>query len=162
MQPETTTETTIEHHFHLGTGEKQLATLPPDASVLDAVRLMRNRHIGDVIIVESRNTEVHPIGIVTDRDLCLEVLSQCADPEFLRISAVMTRELVTCPLGAGIFQMIGTMKEKGVSRMILVSETGALKGIVTAKGLMQVLSEGFRQLSMISENQRLHELKVQH
>lgn len=163
MKTASTTEIPSEKNLFLqANAKRELITLPPDASVLDAVKLMRDHHVGDVVVVEKRNDEAYPIGIVTDRDLSLNVLAQCADPEFLRISAVMSRDLIICPEFAGIFQMIRTMSEKGVSRLLLVNETGVLRGIVTARHLSQLLLQGLNQLTHISERQNLNEEKSQH
>jgi CBS domain-containing protein len=150
------------NEFQYETQENQLITLSPEASVLDAVRLMRDHHIGDVIIAEKRNNEVIPVGIVTDRDLSVEILAQCADPEFLHVSSVMSRNLVTCTDGTSVFEMIRLMNEKGVTRILLVSDTGALKGLTNAKKLMQFLVEGMHQLSHISDKQKSNEQKMQH
>lgn len=147
---------------HIGVGEKQLITLPSDAMLLDAVRLMREHNIGDVIITENLDGELFPVGIVTDRDLALEVLAQCANVDELRVSAVMNKYLVTCPLSRGVFEMIRIMKEEGVNRLPVVSESGALKGIVNSKNLMKLLISGLEDLAQISDRQRAKEHEAQH
>lgn len=152
----------VENPLFIGVQEKEILTLKPEASVLDAVQMMRDRHIGDVIIAEERNGEKIPLGIVTDRDLTLDVLAQCADPAKLQISAVMNKNLVTCPFHAGVFEMIKTMKMNGITRLPLVSDTGALKGIVNAKNLIQLLLAGLYDLSHISEKQQSKEQSFSH
>jgi CBS domain-containing protein len=46
------------------------------ASVLEVAQLMRNSHVGDVVVVEQSNGERVPIGILTDRDLVIEVMDR--------------------------------------------------------------------------------------
>jgi CBS domain-containing protein len=159
---ETSKQSSTEHRLHLGIGESRLITLPSQAPLLEAVRLMREHNIGDVIITEDMDGELFPAGIVTDRDIALDVLAQCANPESLQVSAVMSRFLVTCPVGTGVFEMIRVMKQEGVSRLPLVSETGALKGIVNAKNLVQLLVAGLHDLARISETQQSNERDVRH
>lgn len=146
----------------VGTEEKNLVTLASHATVLDAVKMMRDHHIGNVIICEERDGQKFPIGMVTDRDLAVDVLAQCADPATLKVSAVMTHQIVTCPFNAGIFEMIRVMKTNGITRLPLVSDSGSLKGIVNAKNLIQLLLSGLSDLSQISDRQVKNEAAMKH
>ena len=46
-----------------------------NASVTEAARLMREHHVGSVIVVGEGNGSLRPVGIVTDRDMVVEVLA---------------------------------------------------------------------------------------
>jgi CBS domain-containing protein len=74
----------------------------------------------------------------------------------------MSKFLVTCPVGTGIFEMIRIMREEGVARLPLVSETGALKGLVNAKNLVRLLLQGLHDLAHISDQQQMNEKDLRH
>ena len=56
-----------------------------DTTVTEAANLMRQHHIGDVIIVETRAGKQVPVGIVTDRDIVVEVIAAGIDPTLLKL-----------------------------------------------------------------------------
>ncbi|WP_421707999.1 CBS domain-containing protein [Algihabitans sp.] len=65
---------------------QQLSTLGPSATVTEAVRLMRDRHIGAVLILEDQTL----LGIFTERDVLTRVVAQERDPATTSLSEVMT------------------------------------------------------------------------
>lgn len=49
-------------------------------SILDVARVMRQWHVGCLVIVENDDRGVRPVGIITDRDLVIEILAADLDP----------------------------------------------------------------------------------
>jgi CBS domain-containing protein len=58
-------------------------------SVIDAARLMRSHHVGDIVVVEKREGRNHPVGLVTDRDIVVEVVAAGVNPEALKVGDIM-------------------------------------------------------------------------
>lgn len=144
----------------LETGQKELVCLSPDASLAEAARLMRQYHIGDVIVIDKRNGKSTPVGIITDRDIALEAESR--NLEESRISGFMNKSLATAKEGDDVLEMIRIMKESGVTRLPVVAQDGSLAGIVTARGLLRVLVRGLSDLTEISGRQQANEKRSQH
>lgn len=140
--------------------QKELICLPPDASLAEAARLMRQNHIGDVIVVDRRDGKSVPVGIITDRDIALEAESR--NLEESRISGLMRASLATAKTGDDVLGMIRIMKEAGVTRLPVVAEDGSLAGIVTAKRLLRILVRGLSDLTEISGRQQENEKRSQH
>jgi CBS domain-containing protein len=65
-----------------------------NASVTEVAVLMRQHHVGDLVVVEKQGGKTLPIGIVTDRDIVVEVIAQKADPDSLIIN-IDTQSLKT-------------------------------------------------------------------
>ncbi|HEU4343357.1 MAG TPA: CBS domain-containing protein [Candidatus Binatia bacterium] len=65
---------------------KAVVTISPDATVLEAAKLMHSKHIGSLIVVE----DSHPIGIVTDRDIALKVVASEKKPAETAVKKIMT------------------------------------------------------------------------
>jgi signal-transduction protein with cAMP-binding, CBS, and nucleotidyltransferase domain len=117
-------------------GADQLVTAGPETPVRELARLLREGAVGSVIIVDESET---PVGIVTDRDLALEVINR--DLEFdTPAKEVMTRDPVTVEGSEGVFEMCETMKHNKVRRMPVV-EDGTLVGIVTLDDLVVLLQD---------------------
>ena len=102
------------------------ATLDRAASLAEAAQLMRDRDIGDVIVVEGQDVA----GIVTDRDIVIRGVADGADPNRTRVGEVVSGELASVGPNDPVEQAITVMREKAVRR-IPVLEGGKLVGIVS-------------------------------
>jgi CBS domain-containing protein len=112
-----------------------------DETVLEAARLMRRYHVGDLVIVEERPQGRVPVGILTDRDLVVAVLACEEDPRTLSIDAVMTRDPLVAREEDGVARAVDLMRVKGVRRLPVVDARGVLIGIFTADDLIELLVE---------------------
>ena len=74
---------------------RSVVTCRRDASVLELAQLMRDHHVGDVIVVDEHEGHVTPVGVVTDGDLVVEVLAKGVDPDLLRAGDLIANEIVT-------------------------------------------------------------------
>ena len=67
----------------------------PQTTILEAAQLMRSSHVGSLVVTEKPNGERVPVGIVTDRDLVVEVMATELDPATLTVGDIMAPALVT-------------------------------------------------------------------
>lgn len=124
-------------------------------SVLHAAQLMRKHHVGDVVVVNKSNGSSLPVGIITDRDLVIEILAPELDPKTLTIADIMVSELATVKEDTGVFEAIRYMRIKGVRRMPVVDDNGNLVGVVTLDDLFSLLVEELGLLvKLISHEQK--------
>lgn len=131
-----------------------------DTSAIDAARLMRSNHVGNVIIVEDVDDGRRPVGIVTDRDIVLEVVAMGLDPNLVKIGELMLQSLVTVQERAGYAETIRLMAAKGVRRMPVVSEEGLLVGIIALDDLLHQLAVPLGELSELANRGRQHEIQA--
>jgi CBS domain-containing protein len=103
-----------------------LATCAPDTHVTDVAAIMRDRDIGDVLIVEDGKLR----GIVTDRDLTLQALTGQDDPTQTPIRKYMSTKVVTGEPGWDLEQVSGAMAKHQVRRLPIVQD-GKLVGIIS-------------------------------
>jgi CBS domain-containing protein len=127
------------------------------ASVLEVAQLMRNSHVGDVIVVEQTNGERVPIGIITDRDLVMEVMAKEIDPASISAGDLMSAELVTAGESETIYEIITRMRAKGVRRLPVVNEHGGLAGVITMDDLVRALGEQLTVLGRIVAREEFEE-----
>jgi CBS-domain-containing membrane protein len=129
-------------------------------SVLEASRLMRQYHVGDLVVVDETDGKRVPVGIVTDRDVVLEVVSMELDASVLTAGDIMGLELATIRENDGVFETIRYMRTKGVRRLPVVNSQGALIGIVTLDDLLELLAEEMNELSQLISRERQQETQT--
>jgi CBS domain-containing protein len=123
------------------------------SSVVEIARLMRNHHVGDIIVSERRDSGLVPVGVVTDRDLAIEVLAQEVDPRKLSAGDLIDRELVTVAETDAVYNAIWLMRSKGVRRLPVVNQQGLLIGVLTADDVIEFLAEELSELARVVPRQ---------
>jgi CBS domain-containing protein len=124
-------------------------------AVPEAARLMREYHVGDLVVIEERNGRRLPVGIVTDRDLVIEVLAAGVEPDRVCVGDVMSGELVQAGEDDDLLDTIRRMREHGVRRLPVVDAGGALTGILSVDDLIDLLAEQVTDLAgLIGREQR--------
>ena len=110
----------------------------PQTNALQAAHLMRTRHVGDVVVVDDPEQEPIPLGVVTDRDLAIEVLGNERDPARTSVVSLMRTPVVIARESEDVGVVIERMRLQGVRRIPVVDdEGGAVVGIVTLDDLMR-------------------------
>lgn len=129
-------------------------------SIRTAAQIMRQHHVGDVVVVEEKATQREPVGIVTDRDIVIEVIAKDLDLDSVTVGDIMSFNLVTARETDGIYETIQFMRTKGVRRLPVVNSKGGLVGILTVDDIIGLLSEEMTELSkLISREQALEKKK---
>ena len=122
---------------------KVLVTATPETSVRTLAVLMRDRHVGAVVITEKER----PIGIVTDRDVMSRVVASNRDPLTIRARDVMSRDLVVAREGTPLSEVTEQMRARGIRRVPVVDERGRLVNILTLDEVLVVLGEEIANLA---------------
>ena len=115
-----------------------VASCGPEASILEAARLMRRHHTGDLIVVDDPAGDCIPLGIVTDRDIVVEALANELDPARTTVAKIMSARLVIASASEDISVAIDRMRLHGVRRVPVVEEGGRLLGIVTLDDVLKL------------------------
>lgn len=132
-----------------------------DTTVSAAAKLMREHHVGSIVVVEQMNGGKRlPLGIVTDRDIVVEVVAPGLDAETITVGDIMTTELVTAPESEGLLETMEIMRYKGVRRIPVVDSAGQLIGIASIDDLLEVLAEEMTELAKIVTRERAHEAQA--
>ena len=114
-------------------------TIAADASLVEAAQLMRARHVG-FLVVTPDGGEGPPIGVLTDRDIVVEVVSEGVDPTTVAVVDAMTREPLVVGLDASAEQVLAQMRAFGVRRAPVVDATGCLVGVVALDDILDWLA----------------------
>ncbi len=130
------------------------------ASVRDAAKLMRERHVGAVVVVDRRNGTRALDGILTDRDIAISVVAAGIDPDTVTVGDVMSRPVATCTADQDLFEAISTMRAHGVRRLPMLNATGELAGIVAADDIYGALATELRELSRALVREQAREMET--
>ena len=126
---------------------ERVVSASPDTTVTDVAKLMAEEEVGSVVIVEDGT----PRGIVTDRDLAIEVVARERDSAAMTAADVMGEDLVTVDADSGIFEVIRAMEEASVRRIPAVDADGTLAGIVTFDDFVILLGRELKLLGDVVE-----------
>lgn len=118
-----------------------------DTPVQAAAKLMRDHHIGALVVTEGAAGARRPVGILTDRDLVVEVLAAGIDYATLTVGDIMSERPATLRETAGLFEIIGQMRGGGVRRLLVVDADEHLLGIVAMDDLIPLLAEELSALA---------------
>lgn len=136
---------------------REVVIVQPGETVLEAAQIMRRHHVGDVVVVEERGGRRVPVGIVTDRDLVLEVMAPQIDPATITVRDILTTDLATIKKDAGLFDAIEYMHAKGVRRLPVVDDNGGLIGILTLDDLIELLADEMTALARLVKHEQKKE-----
>jgi signal-transduction protein with cAMP-binding, CBS, and nucleotidyltransferase domain len=130
--------------------KRSVVTCQRGASALELARLMRERRVGDVVVVDADTAKPTPIGIVTDRDLVVEVMAKGVDPDMLRAEEMIVGELVTVLETELVYDAIWHMRSNAVRRLPVVDAHGRLSGILTADDVTRFLAQELTELARVA------------
>lgn len=115
----------------------EVATITADKTICDCARQMRLEHVGSLVVVNDDQT---PLGMITDRDIAIEVVARNLDPMKLTVRDVMTTPVVTAGPSESMVVALARMREFGVRRLPIVDEEGKLVGVISNSNLVEELS----------------------
>ena len=107
-----------------------------DKTVKAAAALMRESHIGSIVVVDETDGKRIPTGILTDRDIVVAVVALGLDPNTIQVGDVMSQELLAVREDAGVAETAELMRMKGVRRLPVTDAAGALIGIIAADDIL--------------------------
>ena len=122
-----------------GKGE-DVYSVGPLATVIDAVNVMNDHHVGSVLVVEAG----YPVGIFSERDVLVRVVAATRDPRQTLVRDVMTTRLHTATPDDSLLDVMRLMTERRC-RHVPVMEGDSLVGLVSIGDLTKAIQHNLRQ-----------------
>jgi CBS domain-containing protein len=135
-----------------------VACCSPRTMVLQAAHLMREKHTGDLVVVEDDGHT--PIGIITDRDIVVEVLARGLDPAITPVGNVIRTPVVVAQADEDSSAVLERMRDQGIRRIPVVGAHERLIGIVTVDDLLARLAADAGLLMEIVAKERTREQRT--
>lgn len=126
-------------------------------TITEAAQLMREHHVGDLVVIDETDKQRRPVGMLTDRDIVIELIAKNIDIHTVTVGDVMSTELIAGRESDGIYETIQLMRNKGVRRLPVVNQKGGLVGIVAVDDLLDLLAEEFEALSRLPLREQARE-----
>ncbi|MFP5392386.1 MAG: CBS domain-containing protein [Gammaproteobacteria bacterium] len=133
-----------------------------DTTVQAAAAIMRDQHVGDLVVIDDQAGERIPVGIVTDRDIVVSVIALGLDPTSLQVDDIMSDDLLVMSEADDVYDIIARMRARGIRRVPVVNGAGGLAGIVSADDLVEFLADEMGELARIASHQRAQEKRARH
>jgi len=128
---------------------REVVFIHAQASIPEAARLMREYHVGDLVVIKEKTGKRVPVGIVTDRDIVLEVIAEGVGMDDVNVGDIMSNNLVTARESDGLLDTIKLMRAKGIRRLPVVKDDNELAGILSVDDLIDLFSEQIVDLARL-------------
>lgn len=136
---------------------REVVVVNRDQSILDAAKLMRSFHVGDVVVVQDAGSVRTPVGILTDRDIVVKLLAREIDLAAVSIGDAMSFDLVTAGEEDSVIDAIEKMRNHGVRRIPVVSSQGGLEGILSLDDCLELVAEQVGDLVQLIKTEQRRE-----
>src|SRR5581483_7751299 len=112
----------------------------PRTTIQEVAQIMRRKHTGDLVVVDDDELKPAPLGIITDRDIVVEVLGKGLDPAITTVGSIIRTPVVVAEGTEDSTQVLERMRSHGVRRIPVVGAGGKLIGIVTVDDMLKRLA----------------------
>jgi len=119
---------------------RRVVSIDSRGTLAEAASLMRERHVGALVVTAQASDGLQVRGIVTDRDLVIDVLARGLDASAVRIGELVSGEVVSVPEEAELGSAIAAMQETGVRRVLVTNAAQQLIGIVSLDDVINVFA----------------------
>lgn len=111
----------------------EVVTISGSEMLSAAARVMRERHVGLLVVVQTGmpSSDLMPIGVLTDRDIVTAAIAKDADPRTMRVMDVMSRSPLLASDSQSLAGTLGLMRDAGVRRVPVIGPRGQLTGLLS-------------------------------
>ena|SRR5690348_16412353 len=137
-----------------------VACIGPEDTVHEAAERMREHHVGNLVVTRIDGDDQHPIGIVTDRDIVVEVVAAGINPASLTVADIMGNSLLVAYEDEDVSEALETMQQRHIRRLPVVNTDAVLVGILALDDVLQMLATDLGAMAAIVGAQRLQESRT--
>ena len=129
---------------------KNPACCLPTDTAQRAAQLMKTENVGPIPVVSDEQTK-KLVGIVTDRDLALNVVAEGRDPKSTKVNEVMTTGVTACRADDDLEKATAAMEEQQVRRIPIVDENDRIVGIIAQADVARLTERPEKTAEVVSE-----------
>lgn len=120
--------------------KRAVIAISDSADTIDAAKLMRQQHVGFLVVYKEGDELRKPIGVLTDRDLVLAVMARDVGAHTVTVQDVMTRKPLVASETDELSDVLQAMRMGGIRRVPVVDVRGALVGIVAVDDAIAIVT----------------------
>lgn len=125
---------------------REIISVSAQASVHKAAELMRVHHVGALALTDPEDP-AQVVGVVTDRDLVVNLLAQGRSPEEQHVGAFSSVHLIRVPGTSSVYEGVQAMHQHGVRRIFVTEPSGRLMGLLSVDDLLVSIADELNGLS---------------
>jgi len=129
-------------------------------NITEAAQLMRQYHVGDLVVVDLMEGKRVPVGIVTDRDIVIEIIGDSLSVDDFTVGDIMRQQLISVQEKDGVIETIRLMRAHGIRRIPVIDEEGGLAGIVSVDDMLDLLAEELTELAKVAPRAQAWEART--
>lgn len=129
-------------------------------SLVEAAQLMRQYHVGDLVVVDVVDGKRVPAGIVTDRDMVVEIIAKSLAVNDFTVGDIMGPQLIGVQETEGVVETIRLMRAHGIRRIPVIDQEGGLAGIISVDDLLDLLAEELTELAKVAPREQAREART--
>jgi CBS domain-containing protein len=136
--------------------QRHVVTILAGAGLTAAAKLMRQDHVGYLVVVEPFPEEdgLKVVGVLTDRDIVIAVVAREADPRTLTVGDVMTRDPLLAKESSSVEATLHYMHEVGVRRVPVLSTRDRLIGVLALDDALGAIAEQLSDIAGCIRNEQ--------
>lgn len=120
-----------------------------DLALNEAARLMREHHVGCLVVVDEAGDGRRPVGLLTDRDIVTAVVAQDVDTQLLRVDDMMSGSPAVAYESDSLLDALAAMRRAGVRRVPVVDARGVLQGLLALDDVIETVGEQMSALAQV-------------
>jgi CBS domain-containing protein len=124
----------VEH-----TCSRSVATAEASETLRDAARRMVRQSVGTLVVIDARDDEIRPIGILTDRDIVTRGIAPGLDLDETPLSMVMSVPVQCIQEDRPLEEALEIMSRRSIRRLVVTDEEGILTGIIALDDVLDTL-----------------------
>jgi len=139
---------------------RETVVVPPSLALQEAARVMREQHVGALVVVDETPRGRVPVGMLTDRDIVTAVVAKEISLHGLRVADVMADNPLTAREGDSLLDVLSAMQRRGVRRVPVTTESGLLAGVLALDDMLGAVAEQLRGVVAAIEAGRRREERL--
>jgi CBS domain-containing protein len=133
---------------------RNVISAPRSSTLQEAALIMRDRHVGSLLVTEDEPTADHAIGIVTDRDMAVLAVAEGCDPQNATLADIMTPRIAAIGRDADVHDAMAVMRRHGVRRLAVTGEDGSIVGVLSLDDVIDALAVELSGLADVIRSER--------
>lgn len=128
---------------------RDIVTLSPQATALDAAKLMRKHNVTSIIVLDESESQKKPIGILEDTALVREVMARKYDPGTILVETLMQPVTECAQMEEPVWAAVEQMRKQNLRRLPVVDSEGKLQGELIADDILALLTAGIVDIAAL-------------
>lgn len=125
-----------------------------------AAQMMREHHVGFLVVFAQGDELRRPIGVLTDRDIVIGVIAKKVNPQALRVDDLMTRQPVVAHETEDLSDVLQAMRLAGIRRVPVVDQRSALVGVIAIDDAFHIITNFMCDITGSVQNQQRQERRA--